>query len=238
MKQALIVVAATFLAGVASAVNLKWDDVPLPEAQTVANGDGGWSGHTSIQNVLNKGKDKGYGVYAANNGGASSTMTGTEEGKEGYWSGTSITLAGRNGTQGESAALVLGGAIEAGARFSDFRLTATIRENTALNGKSVGFGIGIWDASANKFVQVATDSFVADGETSVSLGLALDAPFTWEEGDKLVVGIAGPGFSPPGTTYVIGDINVQAAPYSVPEPTALALLALGVAGIALRRRAA
>ena len=99
--------------------------------------------------MLDWAKSKTYGVYAENNGGASNTMTGTQEG---YWSGNSITLAGRNGTQGESAALVLGGAIDVGETLYALRFSALIQESAALSGKTVRVAIGLYGASANAFV--------------------------------------------------------------------------------------
>ena len=201
---------------------------------------GQYQGHTDARNVLNKVSGWDYGAYAGNNGGSSGAWTGGE-GSEGYWkqdsstSGT-MTLAGRNGTQGESFALVLGQGLSEGLSFNSVTFEIEIPESTLLSGKSFNVGVGYWSSESSSFVKTATESVsvATAGATTSTVTLTLDSLATWSSGDKIIVGVGGPAFSPPTSTY---QVNVKGVSI-VPEPSAFGLLA-GVGALALvasRRR--
>ena len=233
MKKTLITLLA--LAGAAAGEEII---LTLPGAQTVTNGEE-WYLYTAAETLgkmLEWKKD--YGVYAGNNGGKSSSMTGTSEGQEGYWSGSSITLAGRNGTQGESCLLVLGSELAPNSKVSSITLTAVIDADTNINGLDVEFGIGLIDGSnTSQYVSSVTKSYTASGssDTAVEVTLTMNDSYTWKEGDKIVIATNGPKFTPAGDTYVVSDYTV-AVTYTIPEPATATLSLLALCGLAARRR--
>ena len=147
-----------------------------------------------------------------------------------------ITLAGRGGTQGESFALVLGSELQDGLIFNSVTFEVEIPESTYLSGKSFNLGVGYWSSTSSSFVKTSTESVsvATTGATTSMVTLALDSLATWASGDKIIVGVGGPGFTPPTTTY---QVNVRGVSI-IPEPSAFGLLA-GAGALALvasRRR--
>lgn len=195
-----------------------------------------YQGHQGADRILNKIAGENYGVYAGNNGGLSGWA-----GDEGQWAqdtSTSghITLAGRGGTQGESFALVLGSELQDGLIFNSVTFEVEIPESTYLSGKSFNLGVGYWSSTSSSFVKTSTESVsvATTGATTSMVTLALDSLATWASGDKIIVGVGGPGFTPPTTTY---QVNVRGVSI-IPEPSAFGLLA-GAGALALvasRRR--
>lgn len=250
MKE-LITITSLLIAGTALAnaeTFLKLPDSGLTPARQgwfQGNISGDRDAETAALNVLNKLKGESYGVHAGTNGGALSTAWSGGEGTEGYWlradsntSGT-ITLAGRNGTQGESFGLVLGNEIVAGTTFNTITFSLEIPVDSDLDGKILNLGLGLYSGSASiKTATSVSGALSATESSSVDLVLTLDSLYTWTEGDKIVAGVGGPMFTPPTNTY---DINVKGVSYStisVPEPSAFGLLA-GAGALALvaaRRR--
>ncbi|MBQ9758678.1 MAG: hypothetical protein IJW12_02765, partial [Opitutales bacterium] len=137
----------------------------LPES-VLASKNSQFRGNTDALNILNKSLSWNYGVYAGNNGGASSWEPG-----EGEWvqdTGTSgnITLAGRNGTQGESFALVLGNEIVVGTMFNSITFEVEIPANGNLDQKTFNLGVGY--ASNGSFQKTTTTSVTSSSTTSTS----------------------------------------------------------------------
>lgn len=223
--------AASVLANAETLIQLQ-----LPETKT-AGKSSLFYGNQNAENILNKAAPWGYNIYVGNNGGSSSWA-----GEEGKWTqdvgGTSgsVTLAGRGGTQGESVALVLGSEIVDGTKFNSVTFEIEIPESTLLSGKSFNVGVGYWSSGSSSFVKTATESVpvAATGTTTSTVTLTLDSLATWSSGDKIIVGVGGPGFTPATNTY---QVNVKGVSI-IPEPSAFGLLA-GVGALALvasRRR--
>ena len=211
----------------------------LPESGLATQGNQ-YQGHRDAENVLNKVSGSEYGIYAGNNGGGVASWP-QGEGLEGNWkqdasktSGT-MTLAGRNGTQGESFALVLGNELSEGLFFNSVSLEIEIPESSLLTGKSFNVGIGYWSQESSSFVKTVkeTVSVQSSGATTSTITLALDLLQSWNTDDKIIVGIGGPGATPPTNTY---SVNVKSVSV-IPEASAFGLLGgLGVLALASSRR--
>ena len=210
----------------------------LPESKATTH-EAFFYGNQSGERILEKVKDKSYGVYAGNNGGSGGSWVDTPD-TEGYWTQDStttghMTLAGRNGTQGESFALVLGNELSEGLFFNSVSLEIEIPESSLLTGKSFNVGLGYWSQESSSFVKTVkeTVSVQSSGVTTSTITLALDLLQSWNTNDKIIVGIGGPGATPPTNTY---SVNVKSVSV-VPEASAFGLLGgLGVLALASSRR--
>lgn len=134
-----------------------------------------------------------------------------------------------------------------------------------LKGEDLRFGVGQYEKAqlADRSISQLTDrqkhelvlaversgttmnvSFFVDGvEIYNYAGLTVAENWKLDQfvlGNKVSMNEAtqGLGFSDVEVAYAQATIDDLRQTYSIPEPTALALLALGVAGVALRRRAA
>ena len=248
MKKALTLLLAATLSGLASAVTYSWSwaTATLPEATTAALSGDYAGGQTDIKTVLNKVGSAGKGVYVYANGGAIGANDYRSNGcEEGTWTGSSLTLAGRGGTSGESAAIVLGG-ITNGTLIRGLKLTATISQLPAYS-NTTNFTenavIALRNGSSYETTQMATTSVTAS--QSATKDISIECLFgegneiSWSATNNIVVAFGGIYGKAPLLTYTIDNITVQYLyGTEVPEPTALALLAIGVAGLALRRKQA
>lgn len=210
----------------------------LPESKATTH-EAFFYGNQSGERILEKVKDKSYGVYAGNNGGSGGSWVDTPD-TEGYWTQETtttghMTLAGRNGTQGESFALVLGNELSEDVTFSSVKFSIEIPQNTNLNGKSFNLGVGYYSSEPSSYAKQTSTSVRVDASsvTTADLELVLDSLVSWKSGDKIVVGVGGPGFSPVAGTY---SVNVKSVSV-VPEASAFGLLGgLGVLALASSRR--
>lgn len=245
---------AGLVAGVSSALVSEWTTLVLPGNCTAKNVGGYWGMQSGVTTAMNAVSGKETGIYAGINGG--STDLGPGEGAWTVDSGTkqgSISGFGRQGAGGRDFAIVLGG-LTAGTEITQVSFSAALATQfTSLTASTMRVGIGVWDASAGQYVQTdATAQTVATGSQTYTISdfiLALDNPFTLEDGDKIVVVMGGAAGQPAGSTaFTFSEIEV-AYTYTIPdptpnppvddgtpEPTALALLSLGVAAAALRRK--
>lgn len=105
-----------------------------------------------------------------------------------------------------------------------------INENASYNNNTVvtgAFAEGTHTLTVTLDLANKTGTFTFDSGAATNIGFPNNAGFTFN--DALVLH----AYDQTGLTY--GEISVDYTS-SIPEPTALALLALGVAGVALRRR--
>ena len=210
----------------------------LPESKATTH-EAFFYGNQSGERILEKVKDKSYGVYAGNNGGSGGSWVNTPD-TEGYWTQDStttghMTLAGRNGTQGESFALVLGSELSEDVTFSSVKFSIEIPQNANLTGKSFNLALGYWTSETSSYAKQTSTSVRVDASsvTTADLELVLDSLVSWKSGDKIVVGVGGPGFTPVANTY---SVNVKSVSV-VPEASAFGLLGgLGVLALASSRR--
>lgn len=244
MKKALTLLLAAALSGLASAVTYKWTwaSATLPNATQAGQTGTNASGQDNIQNVLDKVKSQTAGVYVYANGGSIDNFG--KDCAEGTWTGSSLTLAGRGGTSGESAAIVLGG-IKAGTLIQGFKLTATI--SALPTGMERGFkgtetaALAVREGTEYTNKQTKTVTASTDSTTTIEIEMLFGEgnELTWANTNNVVIALGGIYFKPAKDTYSIDNISVQYLyGTEIPEPTVLALLAVGVAGLALRRKLA
>lgn len=256
MRRYFILLCAGLVAGVSSALVSEWTTLGLPGDCTATYVTGNWNMQGSVTTAMSTVSGEGTGIYAGINGGETPLGTG-----EGAWTVDSETKQGsisgfgRQGAGGRDFAIVLGG-LTAGREITQVSFSASLTTQfTSLtaSGGTMRVGLGVWDASAGQYVQTTTtERTLATGSQTYTISdfiLALDNPFTLEDGDKIVVVMGGAAGAPNQTTaFTFSEIEV-AYTYMIPdptpdppvddgtpEPTALALLSLGVAAAALRRK--
>lgn len=261
MKKALTLLLAVAFSGLASAVTYDWTELTLPTSSTRQDMPNGYGNpHTAPYLVQGlKGKDAGV-VYV---GGVQNAISNWGQNGEGTWAvsgnvGTA-TLAYRGGVVGDYAALVLGG-MKADMGTDALKYTFSVNANTKSSNLGFTTAVGIVRngevlATADGLANTA-DGSALNASFTVPAGAALGTQtvelslkelfgddFTWQDDDKLIVVFRGMSSSiNPTETYNVENITVSlgAEPAPVtpefPEPTVLALLALGVAGLALRRK--
>lgn len=237
MKKTLMILALAALPALADTDLPKDVVLTLPGSGLLTHGDFMGGSNGNVAGVISK--VKGWdtnAAYAGNNGGKGGDWVDTP-GTEGYWNGTTgtITLAGRNGTQGESFALVLNNGIEVGDIVSSVSFSGTVDADTDINGKNFVFSVAIYNGT--EAYATATPVTVAGSSAEAknfSVTLSDFDGFTWTENSKIIAVMAGPAFTPAGNIYSVSGMGVKAS--IVPEPATATLSLLALAGLAARRK--
>lgn len=255
MKKALLFMLAIFCTCAVQAVNLTWTQATLPETMAWSDGDSLTNqrpmGDTA-SGVLDKAKKYNYGVISGTNtnypvdydtqSGVSTTVNGKTV-YEGEWynngeNGGQAFIASRKGSGGSSTALIL--AIAEGAAIDAIKLSFSAAVVTKTPGAPLEYGIGLLSGGSYSEATGSTTNFNSE---TIEIIFELDETHTALAGDKILIAFNGEKGSAWDDMLAINNIKVeygvktQESP-NVPEPTALALLALGVAGLALKRKVA
>ncbi len=258
MKKALTLLLAATLSGLASALTVEWSNynwtkVALPASASTSLTNLG-SDANNWQNAL---AGKNAGIYMGQKGGgAIGNWGGPTSGgiTEGAWTNSDNTgsagMAYRNGVGGDFVGIVLGGMV--GSPTDAVHYTFTLNLPKANNADQSGqVYVGVVRDGTTTWVNDTKTYTVASGATTLTVTETLDLSSvfgedgTWGANDKLVFGIAGiqqsgqnnqDVYSIDNITLSLGEVKPSTP--EVPEPTVLALLAVGVAGLALRRKQA
>lgn len=234
MKKTLFAMALAALPALAATPMLEEVTLDFPESGMLAHGSM-YKGHESMTSVFDKVKSEAVNAaYAGNNGGSGGTWVNTP-GTEGYWDGTTgtITLAGRNGTQGESFALVLNNTIEVGQLVTTVTFSGTVDAGADINGRNFAFSLAIYEGS-NAVATADTVTVVGSSSEAKNFTVTL-ADFgghEWTETSKIIAVLAGPAFTPAGNIYSVSGMSVTASP----EPATATLSLLALAGLVARRK--
>lgn len=242
-------------------------DLPTASA-TRADAPNGGTNHTAPYLVQGlKGRDAGKVYVGGNQGGIDNKSWGSnDEGKWSATGNVgTATLAYRGGVQGDYAALVLGG-MTADTNADVLKYTFSVNKNTKSNELSFSTAVGIVrngnvlstvdGVATTDPTSALTSSFTVQANSALdnqtverSLKTLFGDDFAWQSGDKLIVVFRGMSSrNNPTETYNVENISVSLGAIvpdstppgdgGTPEPTVLALLVVGVAGLALRRKQA
>lgn len=182
--------------------------------------------------LLEKVKNRGVGVYA---GGNNNSLANWPQNGEGTWVNNdnigSIILCGRSGVAGDSFAMVLKGP-EQGDLVSSIIFSCDTPTSVITSYVMV---LAVYDSAGTLVQNLSTiESFTFDSTsrtTTVSLDMT-DAPLAWEEGYKVVAGVRG-GAGAATSPYTLA--NIQVAYEIVPEPGSVSLGMLGLGALVVRR---